>query len=283
MPKETLVRDIMVKDVACVFLPGSRDEVLSILKDKKVSGLPVIKDNKLVGIVSRSNLLKKPTEEQLALLMVRDPISISPDEDISVAAQILLKNGIRRLPVVEDEKLVGLITVADVVGSLADLNITTPISDYLNSGVGPVWYETPLPVVARNMELAHVKAVPVIDSNLDIVGIITDRDIISASVIEDTVEVSNMSAGADDDEWTWESMRDTMSLYYSVSRIKVPSVPVKKVMVQDLIAASSNMGVSECALRMKRNRIDQLPVVNAHQKFIGLLRDRYLLKAIINS
>ncbi|MCM1987613.1 MAG: CBS domain-containing protein [Methanococcoides sp.] len=283
MPKETLVRDIMVKDVACVSLPGSRDEVLSILKDKKVSGLPVIKDNKLVGIVSRSNLLKKPTEEQLALLMVRDPVSIGPEEDITVAARLLLKHGIRRLPVVEGEKLVGLITVADVVGSLVDLNITTPISEYLNSGVGPVWYETPLPVVARNMELAHVKAVPVIDTNLDIVGLITDRDIISASVIEDSVEVSNMSAGADDDEWTWESMRDTMSIYYSVSRIKVPSVPVKDVMVKELISASSNMGVSECALKMKRNRIDQVPVVNANQKFIGLLRDRYLLKAILNA
>ena len=34
---------------------------------------------------------------------------------------------------------------------------------------------------------------------------------------------------------------------------------------------------------LKRNRIDQVPVVNANQKFIGLLRDRYLLKAIINA
>ena len=37
MPKDTHVRDIMVTDVACVSLPGSRDEVLSILKDKRVS------------------------------------------------------------------------------------------------------------------------------------------------------------------------------------------------------------------------------------------------------
>ncbi|WP_440952619.1 CBS domain-containing protein [Methanococcoides sp. FTZ1] len=282
MPKDTLVRDVMVKDVASVSLPGSRDEVLSILKDKRVSGLPVLKDNKVVGIVSRSNLLKNPTEEQLALLMTRDPVTISPDEDITVAARLLLKHGIRRLPVVvEDEKLAGMITVADVVGSMVDLNITDPISEYLNHGVGPVWNMTPLPVVARHMELAHVKAVPVIDSSLDLVGIISDRDVISSSVIEDTVEMSDMSAGSDDDEWTWESMRDTMSIYYSVSRIKVPDVPVNDVMVKDLITASNSMGVSECALKMKRHRIDQMPVVDANQRFIGLLRDRYLLKALL--
>ncbi|SET03960.1 CBS domain-containing protein [Methanococcoides vulcani] len=281
MPKDTLVKDVMVKDVASVALPGSRDEVLSILKDKRVSGLPVIKDNKVVGIVSRSNLLKNPTEEQLALLMARDPVTIGPDEDLTIAARLLLKHGIRRLPVVEDDKLVGLISVADVVGGIVDLDVTDPISEYLNHGVGPVWYQTPLPVVARHMELAHVKAVPVIDSSLDLVGIISDRDIISSSVIEDSVEMSDMSAGSDDDEWTWESMRDTMSIYYSVSRIKVPEVPVEEIMVKDPITASNNMGVSECALKMKRHRIDQMPVVDANQKFIGLLRDRYLLKALL--
>jgi len=63
------VEEIMVKNVANATLPGSRDEVLSILKDKNVSGIPVLKDNKVVGIVSRTNILKNPEEEQLALLM----------------------------------------------------------------------------------------------------------------------------------------------------------------------------------------------------------------------
>jgi CBS domain-containing protein len=76
-------------------------------------------------------------------------------------------------------------------------------------------------------------------------------------------------------------MRDTMSIYYSVSRIKVPVIPVKDVMVTNMITASSNMGVSECALKMKRHKIDQVPVMNGNQKFIGILRDRYLLKALL--
>ena len=282
MPKNTIIEEIMVRDVACATLPGSRDEVLKILKDKRISGVPVLKDNKVVGLVTRTNLLKKPEEEQLALLMERDPTIIAPDADITDAARLLLDNGIRRLPVVENDKLVGFVTIADLIGSMADLNISKPIGQYLNTGVVPVWNETPLPVVARVMELAHVKAAPILDSNLDLVGIISDRDIISASVIEDTVEMSDMSAGADDDAWTWESMRDTMSIYYSVSRIKVPNVLSKDVMVKDMITAASISGVSDCARKMKRSKIDQMPVVNAKQKLLGILRDRDLLKALID-
>ncbi|WP_319508667.1 CBS domain-containing protein [uncultured Methanolobus sp.] len=282
MPKNTKVSDIMRTDVAFATLPGSRDEVHTLLKSKKVSGVPVLKDGKLVGIVSRANLLRNPEEEQLALLMTRNPIVIDPDVDITIAAKILLDNNIRRLPVVKDDKLLGIISVADIVASIAEMDIIDHVGQYVNPTVVPVWTDTPLNVAARIMELAKSKAAPVIDSSLEVVGIITDRDIINASIIEDTVEMSDMSNGSDDDEWTWESMRDTMSIYYSVSRVKVPDIPVKDVMVADLVKAAYISGVSECALKMKRNKIDQIPVVNANQKFLGLLRDRNLMKAIID-
>ena len=77
MPKSIFIEDIMVRDVASVTLPGSRDEVLKILKNKHISGVPVLKDSKVVGIVTRTNLLQNPEEEQLALLMTRNPITIS--------------------------------------------------------------------------------------------------------------------------------------------------------------------------------------------------------------
>ncbi|WP_406670891.1 CBS domain-containing protein [Methanolobus sp. ZRKC4] len=227
-------------------------------------------------------MLRNPEEEQLALLMTRNPLTIDPNVDITVAAKILLENNIRRLPVVENGKLLGIMSVADIVAVLAEMNIPDHVGQYMNPMSVPVWTNTPLNVVARVMELAKSKAVPVIDSDLEVVGIITDRDVISASVIEDSVEVADMSNGADDDEWTWESMRDTMSIYYSVSRVKVPDIPAKDIMVSDLVKAAYISGVSECALKMKRNRIDQIPIVNANQKFLGLLRDRNIIQAIAN-
>lgn len=283
MPKNIFIEDIMVRDVASATLPGSRDEVLKILKNKHISGVPVLKDSKLVGIVTRTNLLQKPEEEQLALLMTRDPISISPGSDLQTAARLLLENNIRRLPVVDNGKLVGLVTVADVVGTIADMNIDIPIKDYVEEEVVAIYSETPLPVVARIMELSGVKAVPVLDANLELVGIISDRDVISASIIEDSVEMSDMSAGQDDDAWTWESMRDTMSIYYSVSRIKVPNMIASDIMIKEPITATYIASVSDCARKMKRNRIDQIPIINSNRKLQGLLRDYDLLKPLIDS
>ncbi|WNY28221.1 Inosine-5'-monophosphate dehydrogenase [Methanimicrococcus stummii] len=277
------VEDIMVKNVASATLPGSRDEVLSILKDKKVSGVPVLKDNKVVGIVSRTNILKNPEEEQLALLMSRNPITIQVGASLKEAARLLYEKNIRRLPVVDEHgHLEGLITTADVIGAIADFDIETPVGDFLSSNVYVLWDETPLPVVSVLMDLADVKACPVIDAALNLVGIISDRDVVGSSIIEDRVEKSDMSAGDDDDSWTWESMRDTMSIYYSVSSVKLPNDKfAKDIMVSDLISATKISSVSSCARKMKRARIDQIPVVGADGTLEGMLLDRDLLLPLI--
>jgi CBS domain-containing protein len=281
-PESIAVDEVMIKEVASAALPGSRDEVLQILKTKHISGIPIVKDGELAGIVTRTDLLKHPEEEQIAMLMTRNPVTISPDKSIVDAARVILEKKIRRLPVVDDHSLMGIITIADIVGAIARLNITSPISGYIGDNVVSVWSETPIVVVGTIMDLADVKAVPILDSNLDLLGVVSDKDLISASAIEDRTEMSSMSAGSDDDAWTWESLRDTMSLYYSVSKIKLPGSPVKGIVKlkgePDTAVLSSQ--VSDCARKMKRNRIDQLPVISSERKLLGLLRDKDLLRAI---
>jgi len=282
-PENIIVDDVMIREVASAELPGSRDEVLEILKTKHISGVPIVKNGELLGIVTRTDLLKNPEEEQIALIMTRNPVTISSSKSIAEAARVILENNIRRLPVVENNTLLGILTIADIVGAIGKMNIITPISDYLGNHVVSVWSETPISVVGAIMELADVKAVPILDSNLALVGVASDKDLIGASIIEDRTEVSNMSSGSDDDAWTWESMRDTMSLYYSVSKIKLPGYPVKDIIKfkgePDTVVSSSQ--VSESAKKMRRKRLDQIPVITSSRNLLGLLRDKDLLKAII--
>lgn len=282
-PQSITVDEVMVRNVARAELPGSRDEVLEILKSKHISGVPIVKGGELVGIVTRTDLLKHPEEEQIAMLMTRNPITITPEKSIVDAARIIIENNIRRLPVVENGVLAGLITIADIVGAIGRLNITSPISDHISNNVFSVWSETPLCVVGLIMELADVKAVPILDSTLTLVGVAADKDLISASMIEDKTEMSNMSAGSDDDAWTWESMRDTMSLYYSVAKIQLPNSPVKEIikLTGEPETALMTSQVSECARKMRRKRIDQLPIITSTKKLLGLVRDKDLLKAIV--
>ncbi len=271
------VEDIMVKDVAYVEIPADREKVLDVIRERQVSGIPVVKDGRVLGMVTRGDLLRKPEEEQVAMLMRRNPVTISHRSNIYEASKLLIEKGIRRLPVVEDDKLLGIITVADIVRVISKLDYDDPIGKYTKDNVIALWENIPLPVAGRMMELAGIKAAPVLNNNFELTGIITDRDLINAAMIEDKTEISDMSSADDQDEWAWEGMRGALRIYYSVRKIKLPDRLVKDVMVKDIITATKTSTVSDCARKMIRNKFDQLPVISANRKLIGMLFDRDLL------
>jgi CBS domain-containing protein len=270
----------MTSDVVHVEIPGNRDDVLKILKRTGISGVPVIKNKKIVGIITRKDLLSKPEETQLGLLMTSKPIVIGPDMELKEAARMLISRRIRRLPVVEDGHLIGLLSVADVISGLAQLKIREEIKDKYTSRTFALWEDTPLPVVGRVMEISGVDAIPILDAENKLQGIISERDLIRNSSIEDSVGVSDFSNGTDDDEWTWESIRDNHTISFGISRVQLPNRPVKLAMVRNVVAVPQNAEVSECALKMKRSRVDQLPVVNGDKKLVSILYDRELIRAM---
>ncbi len=243
-------------------------------KGPGISGVPVLKNKKLVGIITRKDLLRKPEETQLGLLMESKPITIGPNADIREAAKLLVDNRIRRLPVVEDGKLIGLLSVADLIHAIAQMKIKEEIKDTYTSTTFALWEDTPLPVVGRVMEISEVDAIPILNSDSVLQGIISERDLIRNSSIEDSVGVSDFSNGTDDDEWTWESIRDNHTISFGISRIQLPNRPVKLAMVKNVVAVPKNSEVSECALKMRRSRVDQLPVINGDKRLVAMLYDR---------
>lgn len=275
-----LVKDYMTVDVVHVDIPGNRDDVLKILKRTGISGIPVLKNKKLVGIITRKDLLRKPEETQLGLLMTSKPITIGPDEDIRTAAKLLVSHRIRRLPVVEDGKLIGLLSVADLIHAIAQLKIKEEIKDIYTSNTFALWEETPLPLVGRVMEISGVDAIPILNADSVLLGIISERDLIRNSSIEDSVGVSDFSNGTDDDEWTWESIRDNHTISFGISRVQLPNRQVKLAMVKNVVAVPKNAEVSECALKMRRSRVDQLPVVNGDKRLVAMLYDRELIRVL---
>ncbi|HNQ30782.1 MAG: Inosine-5'-monophosphate dehydrogenase [Methanoregulaceae archaeon PtaB.Bin009] len=275
-----IVKDYMTSDVVTVEIPGNRDDVLKILKRTGISGVPVLKDADLVGIITRKDLLRKAEETQLGLLMTPNPVTIGPDSTVREAASMMVRHSVRRLPVIDDGSLVGLLSVADLIAALAQMKIKDEIKDLYTSQTFAIWEETPLPLVGRIMEISGFEAIPILDAESTLQGIISERDLIRNSSIEDMVEVSDFSNGTDDDEWTWESIRDMHTISYGISKIQLPDRPVKTAMVRNVISVPMNAEVSECALKMKRARVDQLPVVNGDKKLVAMLFDRDLIRAL---
>ena len=102
------VEDIMTSDVIYVEVPGSRDKALKIMKQKGVTSVPIVKNKKLVGILTRGDIFKNPEEDQIALLMTRNPLSVKPETTINEVARILIEKDIRRVPVVVNSETAGL-------------------------------------------------------------------------------------------------------------------------------------------------------------------------------
>lgn len=279
-----LVSDYMTNDVVTVEIPGNREEILKILKRTGISGVPVLKKEKIVGIITRKNLLQKPEENQLALLMTPNPQTIHPEVSLSEAAKLMITHKVRRLPVVNRKNhLVGLLSIADIILAIARMKIHIQIKEGYTRPTFALWEETPLPVVGRIMEISGFEAIPILNRDSKLQGIISERDLIRCAMIEDSVKTSDLSTtGIDDDEWTWESIRDVHHITYGISRIQLPDRPVKMAMITNVVMVPPNAEVSECALKMKRARVDQLPVVNCDNQLNSILFDRVLIQVLLN-
>ena len=148
-----LVKRVMSKKVVSVSVPGSREKVLDLMRKENKAVLPVIKEdnNKLVGVVTRSDLINNPDEEQIAMLMSRNLIVASPDDDVKDAARIMIENDVRRVPVVNDDgELVGIITSFDLVSqALTKIEIDDAVEDYMITTVPTTWEKTPLNVASQ--------------------------------------------------------------------------------------------------------------------------------------
>lgn len=273
------IENVMTKEVQTASVPGSRDDAMELIQKVKVSALPVLKKGtkKLVGIVRLRDLFRDPDENQLGMLVNRDVITISPDESLEEAARVMLESNIRRLPVVEDEDLVGIITVQDILyRAIADREQETPVSACMQNSLPALWEDTPLNVALEILNLSGERALPVLNDETELAGMIGDEDIIAVSSVK-TEEIKEQMRGRSETErWTWDSED---RIYITKRSLKAPDKTVEEVMTKNLITVTKRTSASKCATIMRENDVNQLPVVSGRD-LIGMVSDEDLLKAL---
>ncbi|MDI6654395.1 MAG: CBS domain-containing protein [Candidatus Hydrothermarchaeota archaeon] len=152
----TKVRDVMTKNVVAFKPEDSIYEAARILRERKISGAPVVEGEKVVGMISEADIMglieehdidvntilpspldvlelpvrmklelnevlekiKKASSALVSDVMTEKVVSISPDAAISDAAKIMSGKKVNRLPVIEKEKLVGIVSRGDIIGAL---------------------------------------------------------------------------------------------------------------------------------------------------------------------
>ena len=277
------VEDVMSKELIVGYVPGNVRDALRILAKNNVSGMPVLKKgtNTVVGVVTRTDIFRNPEEDQLALIMTKDFKYVEKDQDIKDAAKLLYEHRIHGLPVINKKKdLVGIISPTDILEAITR-NIDTTVEQYFTNLVVPVYQETPIDIIMEIINITNEHALPVLSDEKKLVGIVTDGDLFKLSHIRESVAHSDIGMGGDEDDWTWEGIRDTVRLHYSTSEVSLPPVPVKEVMVTDVIKAFRNTTVTEIADKMLKNNISHVPVVDSEDRLIGMVTDIDLMACIL--
>ena len=276
------VKRAMSKNVVSVSVPGNREKALTLMRQENRSVLPVIKEgtNKLVGLLARSDLIGNPDEDQIAMLMSRDLVTVSPDDDIEEAARRMIDNQVRRVPVVnDDEELVGIITSFDLVSqALANLDISSPVEDYMITTVPTTWTGTPLNVAFETMNQFGLKSVLALNDQAKLAGILTETDFIAESEIKSHRSEHSSTVGTEGDKWSWDS---TSVLYIEKNLLIFADKLVKDVAVDKVETANTKTKVTDCAKKMKSLHIEQIPVTGVDVELVGLVRASDLIKALI--
>ncbi|WML51890.1 CBS domain-containing protein [Neobacillus sp. PS3-12] len=130
------IRDIMTDDIECCSLLDNVYEVAVKMKELNVGAIPIVDQGKIVGMITDRDIVlrciaeKHPASSKVGDIMSSDLITISADADSKEAVQLMAKHQIRRLPVVEGGKLIGIVSLGDfAVRELTDDQAKTALSD----------------------------------------------------------------------------------------------------------------------------------------------------------
>ena len=121
------IYSLMIPDPITITENASIQEAIELMKVNSIRHLPVVgTDNRLKGFVTLSDLKQGfiPSmlgEVSLADLIIRNPIVVRPDDDVEIAAQLIYKHKIGGMPVVKNDKLVGIITGTDILRAFIDM------------------------------------------------------------------------------------------------------------------------------------------------------------------
>lgn len=116
-----LIRDIMSKSVVSIRRDATMIDAVRVLTKHHLSGAPVVSAiGEVIGFISEPNLMdvlfdKEARSELVSNVMSREVHVVHADDPISTAASMLAMYGIRRLPVIEDGHLIGVITRRDLL------------------------------------------------------------------------------------------------------------------------------------------------------------------------
>ena len=123
----TQIRDVMTSNPTTCEPQASVVDAAKVMAQEDVGSIPIVESNRLVGVVTDRDIVirvvaegRDPQSVTVGDVASRDLVTVSPDDDLDRALQLMAENQVRRLPIVEGDKLVGIVAQRDVALQGAD-------------------------------------------------------------------------------------------------------------------------------------------------------------------
>lgn len=265
IPQQSEIEKIMASDVVTITPEDTLYEAARIMGENRIGSLIVMKYKTPVGIITERDLLREVADKEIALekdwltggasikeekvekIMSYPLITISPKTSIKEAAQKMIEKRIRRLPVTESGKLVGIVTAADLIRCLPEtpktMHMWFEVDYFMSKGIITADEETSVEGVAKIMGEKGIGSV-IITSHGEPIGIFTERDLLTKFLARD----------------------------------KSLKIEVGKVCSSPLITAPLGISIHDAAAIMTSKRIKRLPITK-EGKLAGILSARDLVEA----
>ena len=190
------VKEIMTRDVISISPKYSIRESVDVMTKNGIGSLPIVdKEERLVGIVTERDfalaLAGSLTNETVGDIMIKDVITTTPGTPIESCSKIMVRNNLRRIPVVEEEKLIGIVTSTDILRFFGDKEmfasmtsnsgldvLKRKISEIIKPNILVTESTVRLGDLCELLAEKNIGGVPVVDDD-QLVGIVTERDILN--------------------------------------------------------------------------------------------------------
>jgi CBS domain-containing protein len=269
------VQNWMSSPVVTVSPETCLTEARQLVSDRRIRALPVVKDDRLVGIITHRGLLRRDlsflgspqrtievdiSREKIGSFMTANPITITPQTLIPKAARIMLENKITALPVLENGQVTGILTNSDVLRFIiiesATLKKQIKVDQYMTAEVVTIDPDTSLLEAHRLMGIKRIRSLPVMDGE-KLVGLVTRTDLMSS-------DPSRLTATNQQD-----------------FSLRILTQPVEKIMTSDVITINPDLTLVEAARLMLDNKVHCLVIVNRQRKLAGIISESDLFLMVV--
>ena len=184
------VGDVMSTNVTTISADRTVFSAVKTMSENKISCIIVVDDAKVVGILTETDILKRVAsrnndfnKRSVAEIMSSPVETVSHDLSILKAAEISEKKNIKRLPVLENKRLVGIVTQTDIVRTMTSYCVWKDVADIMSRNVAALQKTATVSEAAQVMTSRSISCVVALEGD-EAVGVLTERDLLGKVVAE---------------------------------------------------------------------------------------------------